>query len=173
MAKPVKPARTEPQKSGIAGFLTPAEMHTLGRLVLHSRPGDEALLVASARRLEHPAWDERGACWLDLGGAQTPGQDGTGQDSTGQDSTGQAGAQGGGQGSGGSQAAGGPKKAAALRQRLRLDETGRAVLPLPSIEAVLGGAEVLWLQALVAPAGESPNSSVAHWTPVFALRGDG
>jgi len=38
MPKPdKKPEKKAPQKSGIAGFLTPAEMHTLGRLVLHSR----------------------------------------------------------------------------------------------------------------------------------------
>ncbi len=35
--KPEKPNRQGPQKSGIAGFLTPAEMHSLGRLVLLSR----------------------------------------------------------------------------------------------------------------------------------------
>jgi hypothetical protein len=131
------------------------------RLVLTSRPGDEALLVASAKRLEYPAWDERGPRWLDLGGLD-PGGVPEGAEP--------------GEGSGntpGARGEEGPRKGPALRQRLILDEHGVATLPLPSVEAVLGGAPVLWLQALVAPPGENPNSSVARWTGVFALRSDG
>jgi len=101
------------------------------RLVLRSRPGAQALLLASAHRRDHPEWDERGAQWLELTG-ETEGS--------------------------------------ALRRRLSLDTEGRAELVLPPLNILLGTNEVLWIQALVAPPGESPNSAVAQWTEPTALR---
>jgi uncharacterized protein (DUF58 family) len=49
MPKPATSVRKAPRKSGIAGFLTPAEMHTLGRLALHSRYVVEGNLTGAHR----------------------------------------------------------------------------------------------------------------------------